>query len=232
MTFLRSLRSLTLDKLCNDRIPWVPDDHDDAVADGFPFFPTKMPHDELCARIRAQLPPYPRATALVEAYLENFSWFFRPIDREQIVEDLLPATYAWARASASSAETGVEAPEMSVQQLGLMLAVFACGATADLTLSPDNEEASAYHCLAKVVLSQENLFGAANLDTVQAIAMLGAHDLYRCTKNSLEFSWKMVSFALILASSVSQHVYGNVMDDLKHNFYYTDWTAFVTDSTH
>ncbi len=38
--------------------------------------------------IEAQLPEYGRASSLVEAFLENFSWSFRPLDREQIIEEL------------------------------------------------------------------------------------------------------------------------------------------------
>lgn len=108
-----------------------------------------------------------------------------------------------------------------------MLAVFACGALADLTLPPDNVEAPAYHLLSKAALSQQNLFGAASLSTVQALSMLGAYDLYLCTRNSLEFSWKMLSFAMILGSSVRATISGMtvVLIDVRSP---ADWFTSVT----
>lgn len=36
--------------------------------------------------IKERLPSYERATALVEAYLQHLSWFFRPVERDQIME--------------------------------------------------------------------------------------------------------------------------------------------------
>ena len=193
--------------ICN-RVSWLPDEVDDA-ADGFPFVSAKISREELCERIREQLRPYPRATALVEAYLENFSWFFRPVQRDQAFEELLPDVYAWSRAAnenASGPKAGsVYVPELDMHNFALMLAVLACGALADLTLPPDNDEAPVYYRLARAALSQEDLFGIASLTTVQAVSLLGAYDLYSCTRNSLEFSWKMLSFAMVLGTSVSDN---------------------------
>ena len=182
----------------------MPEDLDGCdSADGFPFDCGKMSKEELLVYIRGHIPPYPRATTLAETYLENFGWFFRPVLRDQIFEELLPSVYAWARASDALDPGDMSAAD--VHQIALLFALFSCGALADLTLPPDNEEAPVYNRIAKAALSRENLFGVANLQIIQALSLLGAYDLYLCSKNSLEFSWKMMSFSMILGSSVSSH---------------------------
>ena len=36
-------------------------------------------------KLESHLPPQPRAWALCETYLEQFSWWFRPIKREELI---------------------------------------------------------------------------------------------------------------------------------------------------
>lgn len=177
----------------------------------FPFTPLFLPAQEIQAYIEEKLPSYLRASSLVEAYLENLSWFFRPVDREQITEELIPDIYRRRRQTPGSDQSSPGSSESSVSSassaidphaLALLLAVFACGATADLTLPPWNDEADLYYHLARTALSLKPVFEGASLHAVQAIALLGSYELFSCRKGDLEGTWKMMSFALSLAASI------------------------------
>ncbi|THH08783.1 hypothetical protein EW145_g2474 [Phellinidium pouzarii] len=193
----------------------------------FPFTPLLLSVDEIQDAIEDMLPSYERASALAEAYLENVSWFFRPVNREQIMEELIPAVYKnWHKTSLSAkpdstpspsvastsnspAETDYDdsprQPRTDPHVLALLLTVFAAGAVADLTLPPYNDEAHLYHHLSRAALSLKSLFDGTTLFTVQAVMLVGTYDLFSCRKDSLEGTYKMLSFGISLASSIGLH---------------------------
>lgn len=175
------------------------------LSESFPFTPLYLPVHEIQAHIEEKLPSLERASALVEAYLENLSWFIRPIDREQIMEELIPEVYRkWRFASSSNcAGSSNEESPIDPHVLALLFAVFACGADGDLTLAPWNDEADLYYLLARAAVSLKPVFDGCSLHAVQAIALIAAHDLFSCRRNSLEGTWKMLSFSMSLAVSVS-----------------------------
>lgn len=147
--------------------------------------------------IEAHLPSWERASALCEAYLENLSWFFRPVDREQIVEELIPSVYKNRRSHAASLE------ELDFHELSALLMVFSVGAVADLTLEPYNDEAEKFFHLSRAAISLKPIFDGSSFAGVQAVALMGAYDLFACRKPSLEGSWNMLNLAMLLAGSVS-----------------------------
>ena len=176
----------------------------------FPFTPLYLPVDQLQEIVEGMLPSYSRATALVEAYLQNLSWFFRPLDRGEIMEELIPIVYKrkhppshMEHAVASPSDSPGGQPRTDLHVLALLFAIFAVGAVADLTLPPWNDEAELYYHLARTALSLKPVFEGAGLHAVQAIALVGAYDLFACRKNELEGSWKIITFSLSLAASVS-----------------------------
>ncbi len=177
----------------------------------WPFTPLYAPREELRQMIEGQLPTWERASALTEAYLENLSWFFRPVDRQQIVEELLPAVFKRRRPNMSqtsfsdhngSEMEGDPDDPVDLHDLALLLMVFACGAAGDLTLSPYNSEAETYRQLARATLGLKNIFDGASLSAVQAVCMLGMFDIISGRKNTLETSWKMLCLGFSLSASV------------------------------
>ncbi|KAL5507868.1 hypothetical protein ACEPAH_5486 [Sanghuangporus vaninii] len=159
----------------------------------FPYTPLCLPADEMLVQIEGKLPSFERASALVEAYLENTTWLIRLVDREQIMEELIPQIYR-RRQNAESSGTG-ETQSTDPHALALLLAIFACGAAADLTLPPWNEEADLYHHLASTAIGLRSVFDGTSLHTVQTLAVLGSYDIFSCRKNSLEGTWKLISFS-------------------------------------
>lgn len=163
--------------------------------------------------IEAQLPTWERASALTEAYLQNLSWFFRPVDRQQIVEELLPTVFKRRNPNISQSSFGSDMEGdlddvVDLHDLALMLMVFACGAAGDLTLPPYNSEAETYRQLARATLGLKNIFDGASLSAVQAVCMLGMFDVISGRKNTLETSWKMLCLGFSLSASVcTPHIY-------------------------
>lgn len=153
------------------------------------------------------LPTYERTTSLVEAYLAHLSCFFRPIQREQIMEELLPRYYKHRVEAFAEDEKGV-----SVHELALLLAVLAIGATGDLTQEAANEEGWVYWHLARCALSLHNIFEGTSTSTVQALSLVGAYDFFSDNTQTLEATWKIQSLAMCLASSVSVQKYTGNFD--------------------
>ncbi|EJD00583.1 uncharacterized protein FOMMEDRAFT_91493 [Fomitiporia mediterranea MF3/22] len=174
-----------------------------SVSRVFPFAPADLPKGEILRTIEACLPSYARATALVEAYLSNIAWSLVIVDREQIFEELLPSVYKRPRTSNALGNGDNEYDKDYINRLALLLAVFGNGAAGDLTLPIGNEEAELFTHLARAALSINSVFTGASMEHVQTIILLAAYGFFACVKSSLEPSWKMLSFGLSLASSVS-----------------------------
>ncbi|KAL5527775.1 hypothetical protein ACEPAG_6576 [Sanghuangporus baumii] len=169
----------------------------------FPFKPLYLPADEILAQIEEKLPSFERASAVVEAYLENTAWFVRLVDREQIMEELIPQIYRRRQFAKNNATDGTQSTDPHT--LALLLAIFACGAVADLTLPLWNEEADLYYHLASTAIGLRSVFDGTSLHTIQALAVLGSYDIFSCRKGSLEGTWKLISFCISLASSIGLH---------------------------
>ncbi|KAH8114455.1 fungal-specific transcription factor domain-containing protein [Phellopilus nigrolimitatus] len=185
------------------------------LSQSFPFTPLYVPVHKIQTLIEDKLPSYERASALAEAYLENLSWFFRPIGREQIMEELIPTVYKRRRASPLSTpdsnssmdphSAGGDASRADPHALGLLLMVFALGAVVDLTLAPCNDEGELYYHLSRAAISLKSVFDGASLQSVQAVILIGAYDIFSCRKSSLDGAWKMVGFGMSLAASIGLH---------------------------
>lgn len=148
--------------------------------------------------IEAHLPPYERASALVEAYLQNLSWSLCTVDRQQLYEELLPALY-----KRKPSEVSLTEDRIHPHDLALILTVFAVGAAGDLTLKLGNDEALYYEHLARAALGISSILSSASLSAVQATCLLGYITVYTARKSSLEEAWRIISLGMSLASSVS-----------------------------
>ena len=85
------------------------------------------------AELTSHLPGLDRATSLIESFYGNVAWLSHPVERDQIVEEILPVFYPGLRPLS---------PELShpskAHELALLLIMFACGAAGDQTQSPTN----------------------------------------------------------------------------------------------
>lgn len=175
------------------------------LINSFPFHSISNPKDQILATIDTHLPPYERATALVESYLQHISLFFRPVRREQIMEELIPKFYKRSRGAGHepNAASARDSSEIVEHELALLLAVFACGAAGDLTLEACNEEGEMYQHLARCALSLHSVFEGTSLATVQAIALIGTYDMHSASAHTVESAFKLLSLSLCLGITVS-----------------------------
>ncbi|KLO09517.1 hypothetical protein SCHPADRAFT_907684 [Schizopora paradoxa] len=152
----------------------------------------------LIRAIEERLPPRERASTLCEAYMENLSIFMRPLDREQIYEELIPALYERDDQGHLT---------MRIDDLGLILAIFACGAIGDLTMEPLNNESAMYHrlslsCLGvRPCISQEYVA----LATVQTTLLTGFYYLFTGLPHSSERAWKVKCLVCMLVKASGLH---------------------------
>ncbi|KAL5527974.1 hypothetical protein ACEPAG_6775 [Sanghuangporus baumii] len=203
----RKLVSSEIDAQAEPQLTLPP--HVSYLSKTFPFTPLYLPVPELQKCIEEMLPPYTRATALVEAYLANLSWFFRPVEREEIMEELIPIVYKRRRSHSVASCSGTSSSDSSgghqrtdPHVLGLLLSIFAVGAVADMTLPPWNDEGELYYQLSRTALSLKPVFEGAGLHAVEAIALLAAYNLFSCRRKGLEGTWKILSFSVSLAASI------------------------------
>lgn len=161
----------------------------------WPFRSSFGPTVDLHVLIEAQLPSRERASGLGESFLINTSFCGRPVTREQIMEELIPAAYK----RLSNGQT----TRMDLHDLALLYMIFAAGAAADLTLPPYNAEAERYRHLARAALGVKSVFDSGSLSVVQAIFLMGTYDVVSGRMHSMESAWKMFCLASSLSASVS-----------------------------
>ena len=56
-----------------------------------------LPKSEIIRMIEAQIPKKERALDLIDAYYSHVGWFCRPVERDQIVGEIVPLIYGRAR---------------------------------------------------------------------------------------------------------------------------------------
>lgn len=150
------------------------------------------------------LPPRPRAWALCETYMEQGSWIFRPLKRDEIIDDILTPIYNVKKARDdvnSEATTHISAHKMAV-----LFMIFASGALVDLTLPPYNVEAESYHQYARAALSMRSIFDSPAIETVQAVVLMAYHHNNAGKRYTSDSVWTLMSLGAKLAQSVSGKV--------------------------
>lgn len=177
------------------------------LGSSLPFSLTGIPdHDQyqsILGSLLSLLPPYPRASALCETYMEHAAWIFRPIQREELIDDILSPVYALAQKRESNAtESKAECFEHTIAVLYM---VFAQGALMDLTLPLCNQEAEDYFHLGRVALSLRSVFESPAIHTVQALALMGYYYSNRGKQYALGSAWSVITLASKLAQSMGLH---------------------------
>lgn len=150
------------------------------------------------------LPSRPRAWALCETFLEQGSWLFRPVQRAELIHDIMSPVYA--------AKEDRENPlcmtltEISPHKLSILYSIFALGCLVDLTLPVFNEEGERYHHCARAALALRSIFDSPMVETVQAILFMG----YYCGNSAARYSrdsvWMLASLGSKVAQSVSKEL--------------------------
>lgn len=149
------------------------------------------------------LPPRPRAWALCETYMEQASWLFRPLKRDEIIDDVFTPIYT-AKKQREDPNFSVEKRlNISPHKMAVMFMVFAQGSLVDLTLPPYNTEADNYHHYGRAALSLRSVFDSPAIETVQAIVLMAYYHSNAGKRYTMDGVWTLVSLGSKIAQSVS-----------------------------
>ncbi|THH34114.1 hypothetical protein EUX98_g33 [Antrodiella citrinella] len=159
------------------------DDDFENMSITFPLTIVQDGTDEILHRLEGELPPRERAWALCEAYLAHFSWSFRPIKRDELVNEILSPIYKTVGDFNNNggyhpkSGCGGRCPHL----LAVLFNILAIGALVDLTLQPCNGEAEKYYRLGRASLSLRSILDSPEFETWKlaftASLILKAHDV-------------------------------------------------------
>ena len=171
----------------------------------------------------ASLPPRPRAWALCETYMEQAAWIFRPLKRDEIIDDILTPIY---NAKKEGEDLNYEAAQaINPHKIAVLYMVFASGALMDLTLPAYNVEAENYHQYARAALSMRSIFDSPVMGTIQAIALMAFYHSNAGRRYTLDGVWTLLSLGAKLAQSVSGTMANTFIST--DCWLSTDWTSCV-----
>ncbi|EGN96940.1 hypothetical protein SERLA73DRAFT_75787 [Serpula lacrymans var. lacrymans S7.3] len=168
----------------------------------FPFTPMG-PVAEVRELIEGQLPSWERARYLSESYLDGAAWLFRGVNRDQLMDEILPVYYS------SSSVKPVE-EHNSAHELALLFVVFAVGALVDLTQEPGNVEAEHYHQIARAAICLQPVLEKPSLTTIQALHLLSVYNAmsgneFSSKEASMETTWSLIILAAHLSQTIGLH---------------------------
>lgn len=123
--------------------------------------------------------------------MEQAAWIFRPIGREEMVDDILTPVYRNLKEFRASGNHQV-LDSVSPHKLAVLYILFSMGALVDLTLDPckcewwsfkaltrflvlDNLESENYYNLCRASLSLRSVLDSPEIATVQAVLLLAAY---------------------------------------------------------
>ncbi|KAI0958195.1 hypothetical protein AcV7_004081 [Taiwanofungus camphoratus] len=174
----------------------------------FPFTMIDDGIDIIIDKLESCLPPHPRASALCEAYLAHYTVYSRPIKRDELINDILSPIYNSLKSpfrSRTSHHPSISDTGRCPHLLAVLFLVLAAGALVDLTLPPCSTEAETYYRLGRAALSLRSIFDSPEIETIQAVTLMGGYHSLCAPRYSIESAWALVSLASKLAQSIGLH---------------------------
>ncbi|KAF8076284.1 fungal-specific transcription factor domain-containing protein [Lyophyllum atratum] len=184
----------------SDRVPQVPFEIS-RLSSAFPFG-AEGNSEQALDLLFDSLPAQPRAWSLCETYMEHAAWIFRPIKRDELIDEILTPIYKSLRERHATESPGPHI--IFPHKLAVLFLVFSLGALVDLTLEPYNTESETYYHLSRACLSLRSVFESPEISTVQAVVLMGAyHALGK--RYTLDSCWALTSLGCKLAQSIGLH---------------------------
>lgn len=133
-------------------------------------------------------------------YLEQYSWYFRPILRDELLNDIIAPVYAQ---KALGLAPTLDLTQRRPHRLAVMFFIFAISASLDTDLPAYSSEARKYYHMGKTALGLQPVFESPQMETVQAVALAAAFDYHSGMKKECESAWAGMALAMRLATRVS-----------------------------
>ncbi|KAG6380168.1 hypothetical protein JVT61DRAFT_8257 [Boletus reticuloceps] len=163
----------------------------------FPFTPPGISAGSVQDVIESYLPPFPRATALCETFLQSTSWVFNIVSRQYILGELIPVVYRYARGQIPK-----QPRPYGPHDIALLFVVFALGALVDPSLPPHNVEGQHYHILSRAAICLESVFARRSVVTIKALNLMSIYNGMCGIENKLEQSSSLLNLAAHVALQV------------------------------
>ncbi|KAJ7283756.1 fungal-specific transcription factor domain-containing protein [Mycena rebaudengoi] len=151
------------------------------------------------------LPEQPRAWSLCETYMEQCAWQFRPINREELIDDLLTPCYKSLRERRNWNSDADFPHTVSPHKIAVLFMLFALGALVDLTLDPNSIESDHYYHASRAALALRSVFDSPEMATVQAVLLMSSYHQIGAREYTMESSWSLICLGSKLAQSLGLH---------------------------
>ncbi|KAJ7047468.1 fungal-specific transcription factor domain-containing protein [Mycena alexandri] len=174
------------------------------LSNSFPFSAGGAPGRSL-DMLFEYLPEQPRAWSLCETYMEQCAWQFRPINREEMIDDFLSPIYKSLRDRKNWNSEADFPHTVSPHKIAVLFMLFALGALVDLTLEPHNIESDRYYHASRASLALRSVFDSPEMATVQAILLMSAYHSMGGRNYTMESSWSLLCLGSKLAQSLGLH---------------------------
>ncbi|KAJ7088967.1 hypothetical protein C8R44DRAFT_818944 [Mycena epipterygia] len=176
-----------------------------SFASSFPFSSsaTRLDLDYL----KGRLPPYTESLRLSELYLAQSPWFFGPVMRAQVTDEILPLWFPDETSRRKPKDTSPK-PLGSAYELALIYAIFCIGALGDADLSfshntTEPHDSEYYYRLTKATLTLEPILaGPPNVAMVQTLTLIAIYEVPCAGENTIARAWPVFGLATKLAQSV------------------------------
>ena len=173
------------------------------ASQAWPFSSPSLLKTDILINLRSRLPPWERSLELIEIFYRGIGWYCRPIQRDQVMEEILPTFYP-DKASYPSTVIQTEFCEMdrdNPHYLGLFFSILSVGAISGSSLAGD--EAEEYFQNARASLALKTVFEHPGLGCVQAVALMAIYLVSTSRAKTVDATWLMMKFASNLALNVS-----------------------------
>ena len=143
------------------------------------------------------LPDSAKGSALCESYINNYTWFFRPLSREELFQELV--TPILLRRNPGGYPDASQSPAHP-HRMAVLFFIFAIAASTDQSHASQSDR---YYRLGRMALSMHSVFDSPRLDTIQAVSLMAAYITNSDGKHAVEEAWSYLGIAIRLAIRVS-----------------------------
>lgn len=173
------------------------------ASSAWPFSSPFLPGMDILINLRSRLPPWERALELIDVFYRGIGWYCRPIQRDQVMDEILPTFYPDKTSYPPSVipsefcEMGRDNPHF----LALLFSILSVGAISGSSISGDDAEE--YFQNARASMALKSVFEHPGLACVQATALMSVYLVSTSRAKTVDTPWLMMKFATNLAINVS-----------------------------
>ncbi len=155
----------------------------------------------LISTLQGCLPTWERALSLCEAYLEEMSYFSRPVQRTQLMDEVLVPIYAHKASQQTVPIFNATYCVNYLQHLALLFGALAVGSISD----PEHAQGQGEHYqeIARYITSVEMVTENPSLVLIQALGLVAIYMNVSWRTKTVESAWTILTLATTFSAAVS-----------------------------